>query len=123
MAELKELRKTFSEEMEKHMEKNEKIVFFDADLAKGIGTLNLHRKFPDRAFNVGVAEANMASVAAGMSSYGYLPFITTLPPAASRTRSRFPACMPGRTSRSWAAIPAFRRRSTAAPTCPWRISA
>ena len=68
MAELKELRKTFSEEMEKHMEKNEKIVFFDADLAKGIGTLNLHRKFPDRAFNVGVAEANMASVAAGMSS-------------------------------------------------------
>lgn len=84
MAELKELRKTFSEEMEKHMALNDKIVFFDADLAKGIGTLNLHRKFPDRTFNVGVAEANMASVAAGMSSYGYLPFITTFTPFATR---------------------------------------
>lgn len=79
-----ELRKTFSQLMEKYMAENEKIIYFDADLAKGIGTLNLHEKFPNRAFNVGVAEQNMTSVAAGMASYGYLPFITTFTPFATR---------------------------------------
>lgn len=79
-----EMRKVFSSEMERLMGENEKIVYFDADLAKGIGTLNLHEKYPDRAFNVGIAEQNMTAIAAGISSYGYIPFITSFTPFVTR---------------------------------------
>lgn len=79
-----EMRKVFAAEMERLMSENENIVYIDADLAKGIGTLNLHQKFPDRTFNVGVAEQNMTSIAAGLSSYGFIPFISTFTPFATR---------------------------------------
>lgn len=84
MFERMEMRKVFSAEMEKWMEKNDKIIYFDADLAKGIGTLNLHKKFPGRAINTGIAEQNMTAIAAGMSSYGFIPFITSFTPFATR---------------------------------------
>ena len=79
-----EMRKVFAQEMERHMAENPRIVYFDADLAKGIGTRNLTERFPDRTFNVGIAEQNMASVAAGMASYGFLPFITSFTPFVTR---------------------------------------
>ena len=66
------------------MEQDDRVCLVDADLAKASGTTGIHQKFPDRAMNVGVAEANMASVAAGLSSYGLIPFITTFTPFASR---------------------------------------
>jgi transketolase len=44
----------------------------------------LIKKYPDRAFNVGVAEQNMAAMAAGMSAYGFIPFINSFTPFASR---------------------------------------
>jgi transketolase len=46
--------------------------------------MKLRELFPDRALDVGIAEANMASVAGGMSAYGMIPFITTFTPFASR---------------------------------------
>ena len=84
MFENMEMRQVFASEMEKHMAENKNIVIIDADLGKACGTFPLRAKFPDRVFEVGIAEQNMASVAAGMSSYGFIPFIFSFTPFASR---------------------------------------
>ena len=70
--------------LRKTMTTNPKVVVVDADLAKCGGTIALEKEFPDRALNVGIAEANMAGIAAGLSTYGYIPFITSFAPFASR---------------------------------------
>lgn len=80
----KEMRAVFSEKLLSLMEKNENIVVIDADLARANGTLGIRAVYPERAFDVGVAEANMASVAAGMAACGFIPFIGTFTPFASR---------------------------------------
>lgn len=79
-----EMRQVLALELEKAMKENEKIVVINADLAKPNGLGNLCKIYPERMLNVGVAEQNMASVAAGMSSYGFLPFICTFTPFATR---------------------------------------
>jgi len=79
-----EMRVAFVSEIEKIMEKDERIVFINADLGKAGCTLKLRGKFPERALDVGVAEQNMASVAAGLSSYGFIPFISSFTPFATR---------------------------------------
>ncbi len=56
---------------------NEDIVVLDADLSKSTQTALFGREFPDRFFNVGIAEANMVSIAAGLSSCGKIPFISS----------------------------------------------
>ncbi|MCL2310930.1 MAG: transketolase family protein [Firmicutes bacterium] len=66
------------------MKKNEKIIIINADLAKAAGLTELTNKFRSRCFNVGVAEQNMAGIAAGISSYGFIPFIFTFTPFATR---------------------------------------
>ncbi len=79
-----EMRKVFAAEMERLMNKNKKIVLIDADLAKADGTVPLHNAFPSRTFEAGIAEANMVGVAAGLSAYGFIPFVTTFTPFATR---------------------------------------
>lgn len=79
-----EMRQVLAAELEKMMAENENIVVIDADLSKPNGVAGLRKKYPERAFDVGIAEQNMASIAAGMSSYGFIPFITTFTPFASR---------------------------------------
>jgi transketolase len=79
-----EMRQVFGNELEKIMEQDERVVCIDADLARANGTLGLRKKFPDRAFDVGVAEQNMACVAAGLASYGFIPFIGSFTPFATR---------------------------------------
>ncbi len=79
-----EMRKVLAAELEKLMNINEKIIIINADLAKAAGLSGLYSKFPDRCYNVGIAEQNMAGVAAGLSSYGYIPLIFTFTPFASR---------------------------------------
>jgi transketolase len=84
MYEKMEMRQVFAEVLDKLMEKNEKIVVIDADLARANGTLPLKEKYPERAFDVGIAEQNMAAVAAGMAAYGFIPFIGSFTPFATR---------------------------------------
>lgn len=79
-----EMRKAFAAFMEDAMAKDERLCVLDADLANADGTLALRKDFPERAFDVGIAEQNMASIAAGLSSYGFIPFITTFACFASR---------------------------------------
>lgn len=79
-----EMRELFAKELEKEMSKNENIVVLNADLAKPNGFGNLSKVYPDRVLNVGIAEQNMACIAAGMSSYGFIPFICSFTPFATR---------------------------------------
>ena len=79
-----EMRAIFAAELDRMMQNDERIVVIDADLSKANGTLFLRGKYPERAFDVGVAEQNMASIAAGLASYGFVPFITTFCPFATR---------------------------------------
>jgi transketolase len=79
-----ELRQVLAMELDKMLEKDERIIVIDADLARANGTLELRDKYPEKAFDIGVCEANMAGVAAGMSSYGFIPFIVTFTPFATR---------------------------------------
>jgi len=79
-----EMRAAFFGKLSEMMEQDERICVLDADLGKANGTMKLRTKFPERAFDCGIAEQNMASVAAGMASYGFIPFITTFTPFATR---------------------------------------
>src|SRR3954470_1141607 len=51
-----------------------RIVTLDADLSKSTMTAKFAKAYPDRAFNVGIAESNMVGVAAGLALTGKIPF-------------------------------------------------
>ncbi len=53
------------------------IIVFDADLSKSTKTDTFKKKFPDRFFNTGIAEANMISTAAGMATCGKIVFASS----------------------------------------------
>ncbi len=56
---------------------HENLVVLDADLAAATRTGVFQKAFPDRHIDCGIAEANMMCVAAGMSTCGYIPFVST----------------------------------------------
>ena len=56
---------------------HEDIVVLDADLAGATKTSVFKKAFPDRHFDCGIAEGNMMSVAAGLSTTGYVPFASS----------------------------------------------
>lgn len=56
---------------------DERIVVLDADLSKSTYTITFKKAFPERHFNMGIAEGNMMAVAAGMSTCGKIPFAST----------------------------------------------
>ena len=58
-------------------EENEDIVVLEADLMKATGTKVFQDRFPDRLFQVGVAEQNMIGIAAGLAASGKIPFAHT----------------------------------------------
>lgn len=70
-----EMRKIFSQEIDKLMQENSRICVINADLAGAHDNFWIQDKYPDRAFNIGVCESNMASMAGGMAAYGMIPFI------------------------------------------------
>ena len=79
-----EMRKVLAQELQNLIETNENIIVLNADLAKPNGLGELIKKYPKRVLNTGIAEQNMACIAAGMSSYGFIPFIVTFTPFATR---------------------------------------
>lgn len=56
---------------------NTKVVALDADLSGSTKTSLFAKEFPDRFFNVGIAEANMVGMAAGLAAGGMIPFAST----------------------------------------------
>lgn len=56
---------------------HENLVVLDADLAGATKTGIFKKAFPDRFFDLGIAEANMMGIAAGLSTTGLVPFAST----------------------------------------------
>ncbi len=79
-----EMRAVYADCLAALMERDRHVVVLDADLAKASGTRGLYERFPRQMFDCGVAEQNMASIAAGLSSYGFKPWIESFTPFASR---------------------------------------
>lgn len=79
-----ELRKMLAALLDERMAKDNRVVVLDADLGASMGTMYLREKYPDRMIECGIAEQNMTSLAAGLSSYGYIPFVFSFAPFVSR---------------------------------------
>ena len=84
MTQTKDMRETYNDTLVELAAADDRIVILEADLMKATGTVPFRDRFPNRAFNVGVAEANMAGVAAGLSSVGKIPFAASFSTFASR---------------------------------------
>ena len=56
---------------------NERIVVLDADLAEATKTSIFAKEFPERFFDMGIAEQDMISTAAGMATCGLIPYAST----------------------------------------------
>ncbi len=84
MKDAMEMRQVYGETLVKLGTENRKIVVLDADLMRANGTMVFKQKFPERTFDIGVAEQNMVCIAAGLSAYGYIPFAATFTPFATR---------------------------------------
>ncbi|MCL6557728.1 MAG: transketolase family protein [Firmicutes bacterium] len=64
--------------------KDQRVVALDADLMKSMGMMPFYKAYPERTFDVGIQEANMIGVAAGLSATGKIPFAHSFAPFASR---------------------------------------
>lgn len=80
----REMRAVYAETLVRLANDNKDIVILEADLMKASGTKPFRDAYPDRAFNIGVAEANMVGVAAGLSTTGKIPFAASFTSFASR---------------------------------------
>src|SRR3990170_364177 len=73
----KATREAFGEALLELAPSHPKVVVINADLGKSTMTIHFAQKYPERSFNVGVAEANMLGIGAGLALSGYVPFIAT----------------------------------------------
>ncbi|HBC74175.1 MAG: transketolase [Candidatus Wallbacteria bacterium GWC2_49_35] len=77
MAEFKATRNGYGEALVELGAKNPKVVVLDADLSKSTMTYMFGEKYPERFFNMGIAEQNLMGTAAGLSAAGYVPFASS----------------------------------------------
>lgn len=56
---------------------NDKVVVLDADLSGSTKSAVFKKKYPERFFNVGIAEQNLAGISAGLAAYGKIPFCSS----------------------------------------------
>ncbi|MCM1226074.1 MAG: transketolase family protein [Clostridium sp.] len=73
----KATRQSYGEALTELAEKYPNLVVLDADLAAATKTEIFKKKYPDRFFDCGIAEANMMGVAAGLAACGKIPFAST----------------------------------------------
>ena len=79
MADVKKIatRESYGNALAELGDKYENLYVLDADLAAATKTGIFKKKFPDRHFDCGIAEANMMGVAAGLAATGKIPFAST----------------------------------------------
>ena len=80
----KEMRSYFSGKLTELARNNADVVFLGADLLGTISMGGFLKEFPERGLNVGIAEANMIGIAAGMSVTGKIPFVYSFAPFVTR---------------------------------------
>ena len=74
---MKATRESYGEALLELGKQNEKIVVLDADLSSATKTNLFAKEFPNRFFDMGIAEQNMMSTAAGFAACGKIPFAST----------------------------------------------
>ena len=77
MTEMTDMRTVYGETLIKIGEENPNVVVVGADTTDSLKTKPFGKRFPNRFFNVGIAEANLVSVAAGLAVEGKIPFAST----------------------------------------------
>lgn len=70
-------RQGFADALVKLGETNPRVVVLDADLAQSTLTKFFQERYPERFFDMGIAEQGMAATAAGLSLMGFRPFVTS----------------------------------------------
>ena len=83
---LKATRQSFGEELKTLGEENENIVVLNADLSAATKTSIFEKEFPERFFNVGIAEQDLFGTAAGLAASGKIAFASTFAMFASRQK-------------------------------------
>ena len=71
------LRNVFGEALLNVARENEKVVVLDGDLGNSTKTEYVRQTFPDRFFNIGIAESNLVGIGAGLAACGFVPWITS----------------------------------------------
>ncbi|MCA9875310.1 MAG: transketolase family protein [Anaerolineales bacterium] len=71
------LRNVFGEALLNVARDNEKVVVLDGDLGNSTKTEYVRQTFPDRFFNIGIAESNLVGIGAGLAACGFVPWITS----------------------------------------------
>ena len=94
------LRNVIGEYMAELGKKNDKVVVVNADLMGTCRNKVFVEDFPNRSFNVGIAEQNMVSFAAGLAHEGFIPYAFTMAPFMSMR-----ACEQVRTDVAYARLP------------------
>ena len=77
MSEKKATRQAYGEALIELVEKNDKVVVLDADLANATQTCKLAKAHPEKFYNCGIAEGNMMDIGAGLSTMGLIPFCSS----------------------------------------------
>jgi transketolase len=78
------MRDAFVDAVSDMAKKDDRIVMLDADLSSCINSGCFQEAYPDRFFNVGISEADLVGISAGLSSTGLIPFAHTFACFASR---------------------------------------
>jgi len=82
---MSEMRIVYRETLRRMMAEDPRIVIVEADLARSLGSQPLRDDYPDRFFDVGIAEQNMVTVSAGMAiGSSLIPFAHTFAPFMTR---------------------------------------
>lgn len=76
-SERKAIRDAYGEVLVQLGAENDDIVVLEADVGSSTKSILFGRAYPDRYFNVGIAEGNMMAMAAGFASCGKIPFVNT----------------------------------------------
>ena len=84
MTDEKEVRQVMAAGLVEAARKDDRIVVLDADLMSCHSTKCFLEAFPERFISVGIAEANLIGVAAGMAAFGKIPFAFSFAPFATR---------------------------------------
>ena len=77
IGERKSLRKAYGEALVELGKINSKIIALEADLGKSTMSNMFQQAFPDRYFEMGIAEQDMISTAGGLAASGFIPFAST----------------------------------------------
>src|SRR5579885_1183493 len=77
MTEFADMRTVYGETLIKVGEENPNVVVVGADTTDSLKTKPFGKKFPNRFFNVGIAEGNLITIAAGLANEGKIPFAST----------------------------------------------